>query len=422
MNQHPQKSNLYRLPWSTNDNPIGWMELTDICNIKCQGCYRLVMGEGHKPFDQVKEEILFLKKWRNCDNISLAGGEPVLHPEILEIVSFISSLKMKSIMLTNGYALNEAILLQLKHAGLTGISFHIDSTQTRPEFKKEEIKSELELNPLRLRYARLVKKYGFYAHFGITVTADSLSEVPQFIQWCIDHSRLVSGISLILYRSLPVHEGVSYYANNRKVDLSDNSLGYALENDALGYKLLKSQEVYQVIKAHFPDYDASSYLGGTHDHTSIKWLIGNIIVNAKGKTFGAFGKKTLELAQVAHHWLFGSYLVYPRVKMGKRVFFMSLFDRRVRKAFYKFMGYVLGNPLRFFHPLKSIGIGIIQAPDVMPDGNIDMCDDCPDMCVFEGRLVNSCRLDECRKYGDLLHVHYKQDQQPKREETLVSRH
>jgi hypothetical protein len=39
------------------------------------------------------------------------------------------------------------------------------------------------------------------------------------------------------------------------------------------------------------------------------------------------------------------------------------------------------------------------------DGQIDMCDDCPDMCVFEGRLVNSCRLDECRIYGDLLHIH-----------------
>jgi hypothetical protein len=65
--------------------------------------------------------------------------------------------------------------------------------------------------------------------------------------------------------------------------------------------------------------------------------------------------------------------------------------------------------LRFFYPMKSLGIGMVQAPDVMEDGTIDMCDDCPDMCVFEGRLVNSCRLDECRIFGDLLTIQIEKD-------------
>ncbi len=33
------KRNCYRLPWSLNDNPIAWIEITDICNIHCEGCY-----------------------------------------------------------------------------------------------------------------------------------------------------------------------------------------------------------------------------------------------------------------------------------------------------------------------------------------------------------------------------------------------
>jgi len=94
---------------------------------------------------------------------------------------------------------------------------------------------------------------------------------------------------------------------------------------------------------------------------------------------------------------------------------MSIFDKTVRKAFGKFMRYLLGNPFRFFTPVKAIGIGIVQAPDILPDGNIDMCDDCPDMCVFEGKLVNSCRLDECRIYGNLLHIHHTHDGETKKE-------
>src|SRR5687767_4985188 len=108
----PDKKNLYRLPWSTNDNPIGWVEITDICNIHCDGCYRQVLGEGHKPLEKIKEEILFLKKWRNCDGISIAGGEPLTYPYLAEIISFIKENKMKSLVLTNGYALTEELLIK----------------------------------------------------------------------------------------------------------------------------------------------------------------------------------------------------------------------------------------------------------------------------------------------------------------------
>ena len=81
-----QKRDLYRLPWSKNDNPIAWLEVTDICNLRCEGCYRQKLT-GHKPLEQIKEEILFFKEWRNPDNASIAGGEPLLHPEITEIVA-----------------------------------------------------------------------------------------------------------------------------------------------------------------------------------------------------------------------------------------------------------------------------------------------------------------------------------------------
>jgi MoaA/NifB/PqqE/SkfB family radical SAM enzyme len=403
--KYPDKKNLYRLPFSLNDNPIGWIEVTDICNIKCKGCYRLVMGEGHKPLEQIKEEILFLKKWRNCDNISLAGGEPILHPDIREIVSFITGLGMKTVILTNGLAINEEKLKMMKEAGLLGFSFHIDITQIRPEFKKGKIKSELELNDLRLKFAKMLQKYGFYAHFGITVTAANLHEVPELIRWAKDHILLINGLSFIIYRGLPVMPGVSYYAKGKKVDMSLGTLGYTVDKEEYEQIYIKAQDVYAIIKEHFPDYDAMGYLGGTADHTSFKWLWGSLFVNTKGKTFGSLGKKTLELAQTVYHYTQGSYMVYPKKRVGKSVFLMSLFDPVVRKAFGKFLKYCIVNPIRFFYPVKSLGIGMVQAPDLMEDGSIDMCDDCPDMCVFEGKLVNSCRLDECRIYGELLQIH-----------------
>src|SRR3990170_905670 len=112
----PDKRDLYRFPWSLNDNPIGWLEVTDACNLHCRGCYRQSL-EGHKSLDQLKEEVLFLKRWRNCDNISVAGGEALLHPEIVETVGFIAHQGMKSFILSNGMALNRHLLDDLKEAG-----------------------------------------------------------------------------------------------------------------------------------------------------------------------------------------------------------------------------------------------------------------------------------------------------------------
>lgn len=403
----PDKRNLYRLPWSANDNPIGWVEITDICNIHCDGCYRMIMGEGHKPLEKIKEEILFLKKWRNCDGISIAGGEPFTHPQLVDIVQFITDNKMKSMVLTNGYAMNEDILLRLKKAGLTGLSFHIDSTQIRPEFKKVKPEHEKELNDLRLKCARMLKKVsGYYAHFGITVSRKNLHEVPDIIKWAIDNMDVVGGISLIIYRGVPAHEGIEYEAPaGRRVPILPGSLGYSISPEELQSNAnVTSKEVYGVLKEHFPGYEATAYLGGTVDHTSLKWLIGNLITDSKGKVFGAYGKKTIEIVQTFYHLRYGKYLVYPKVRMGRKIFLMSFFDKTIRKAFGKYLAHCFKNPLRFFYPMRAIGIGIVQAPDVLPDGRIDMCDDCPDMCVYEGKLVNSCRLDECRKFGGLLHL------------------
>ncbi len=53
------KRNLFRLPWSMNDNPIAWLEVTDVCNLACEGCYRQTITK-HKTLDEIKDEILFL--------------------------------------------------------------------------------------------------------------------------------------------------------------------------------------------------------------------------------------------------------------------------------------------------------------------------------------------------------------------------
>ncbi len=400
------KRNLYNMPWSINESPLGWLEVTDICNINCRGCYRR-NRTGHKPINKLREEVLFLKKWRNPDSIAIAGGEPTLHPDILDLIKFISENGMKSLIITNGNGLTEKRLTELGAAGLTGLSFNINATQERPEFKDAGIASRETLDKIRLKYAKMVANAGgLTTGFKIVVDNQTIKDVPGFVQWAINNSGLINSITLVTLRGLPVSGEFEYFTDGKKIDINTKSLGYAISAGEKDKISVTSGDIYKVIKEHFPEYDANSYLGGTADHTSFKWLLGNIILNSRLKMFGSYGKKSMEIIQTFYHLKYGSYLLHMKKrKSGRKIFFLALFDKTLRKTFYKFLKYVFVNPFRLFYRINILNIAVLQAPDVLPDGSCDMCESCPDLCIYEGKLVPSCRLDEYIQYGGLLRVY-----------------
>jgi len=123
----PEKSEFYRLPWSNNDNPISWLEITDICNIYCKGCYRKNLT-GHRTLDELKEEVDLFKRIRNTDGISIAGGEPLIYPHIEELVGKILAQRRHVYLCTNG------VLLEKKLHGFPPsdrlfINVHIDGME-----------------------------------------------------------------------------------------------------------------------------------------------------------------------------------------------------------------------------------------------------------------------------------------------------
>lgn len=174
-------------------------------------------------------------------------------------------------------------------------------------------------------------------------------------------------------------------------------------------EFVTSPEVYQIIKDNCPEYEASGYLGGTIQHDSIKWLAG-AVVGSKNRMYGSIGKRTMELAQTGHHLITGTYLAYLSCnKVGPKAFLLSPWDKTIRQAGRNWLSDVVRHPGRLFDGLYVQSIGIIQAPDVLPDGRADMCDSCPDMTYYDGKLINSCRMDEYRLFGGFVSVTERQE-------------
>ncbi|MGD8867832.1 MAG: radical SAM protein [Gemmatimonadales bacterium] len=389
---------LYRLPWSLPDNAISWLEPTAACNLYCEGCYRANDPKGHKPLDEIGRDLDVFMSLRNCDGISIAGGDPLTHPEVVDIVALVAERGPKPILNTNGLALHRELLVELKRAGLKGLTLHIDSKQRRPHWKG---KSEIELNELRLEYAEMIAGVGgLSCAFNSTVYEDTLESVPLLVEWSAKHIDIVHVMVFIAFRAALLRDAYDYYIGGDKIDISGVPYAY---DDSLKIDI-KSTDILRVIRGRFPAFRPSAYLNGTEQPDSFKWLLTGRL-GTRERIYGYVGPKFMELAQTTHHLRHGSYLAYssPRVTgRGRSMLLLSPFDHGLRGAAGAYLRTLALNPLRAFNRLHYQSVMIIQPVDFMTDGRQNMCDGCPDMTVWNGRLVWSCRLEEPLNYGGFV--------------------
>ncbi len=395
MGTYLDPKNYYRLPWSLTDNAISWLEPTWKCNIVCEGCYRINDPRGHKSLEQIKEELAVFKKFRTTDGVSIAGGDPLIHPEIVEIVRMVAEDGQKPILNTNGVALTKELLQELKKAGAKGFTFHVDSKQGRPHWKK---KDELQLCELREQFAEMLHEIGgLSCAFNSTVYEDTLPYVPDLVDWAQKHIAKVHVMVFIAYRAAELDGRFDDYAVAEKVDLGE--IPYTASSDRRVDIL--STDIYELLKKRFPDFDSAAYLNGNNKPDSFKWLLGGRL-GTKERIYGYVGPKFMEVSQIFHHMRHGHYLAYTEPKIhrrGKSMLLLSAIDAKVRRIAQKYFLSVMANPIRLFKRLRYQSIMIIQPPDVLDDGTQNMCDGCPDMTVLNGKLVWSCRMEEPLRYG-----------------------
>jgi len=402
-------TDLYRLPWTLPDNGISWLEPTARCNLNCYGCYRKNIKDSHKSMEQVKHELDVFQSLRKTDCISIAGGEPLLYPNIVELVADIKSRGLKPIINSNGIALTKELLHDLKKAGVFGFTFHIDSKQGRGRGPQWEGKSELELNELRLHYAEMLAAEGGIAcSFNSTVYGDTMQYVPELAEWAQKHIDIVHTMVFILFRYVTPDLPYDFYAGDKKIVFDD--IHYHSDKEEVT-NLMAPQIVAEIRKKE-PNFSPAAFLNGTHKANDFKWLLTELI-GTKDKIFGYLNSKFIEMVMEVYHYKYDRYLSYasPKTLSLGRATMMNLWllNKSVRSALKKYLGYLVANPFRIFKKVYMQSIIIIQPVDFMPNGDQSMCDGCPDITVWKDKngkdqLVWSCRLEEPMQYGEFLHT------------------
>lgn len=143
------------------------MELTYNCNFSCRYCYI----EGNKTmilaFEQIAVMIDRLKQG-GVIYIYLTGGEPFLHPDILDIIEYCCNEGMETIVQTNGFLFSEDTAKKLsKYTNLTiDISFHSSIPEEFDLFTGVEGSFRRVMHTVDL-----LKQYRIRCHMKMTVSA-----------------------------------------------------------------------------------------------------------------------------------------------------------------------------------------------------------------------------------------------------------
>ena len=392
----------YRLPWSLTDNGLSWLEVTTKCNLACKGCYRDPHKDGHKSLEEIGRDLEVFAAKRKSDSMSIAGGDPLVHPDIVEIVRMIRTRGWKPVLNTNGLALTPELLHDLKKAGVYGFTFHVDTTQKRKD--NLDAVFERDHNVLRQKFAEMVAaEGGIGCSFNQTVSEKTLDQVPDVVRWGIQRPDLVHTMVFILYRepSMAQRMGLAFFANGREIDMG---VSYN-DTDFCGGRPLKAQDVVDQIRTVVPEFEPSAYLNGTVDPDSMKWLMGIRLADGE-ETFGHVSGRYMETVQNVSHlfrdrWL--SYVSPSLLSLGRSS--MALFspvDRSMRRALGRYVSASVKSPGHLLRKVQMQTFTIIQAVDFGEDGSMNMCDGCPDITVHDGKLYWSCRLEEIKEHGQFV--------------------
>lgn len=391
-------SEMIRMPYDGENVPHLVIEVNQQCNISCKACYKDKFGMT-KPLKQIQSEIDYAVTQRKLSAVTLAGGEPILHPQLNEIIAYITNKGIMVQMLSNGYALTPEKLASYKRAGLKEIFLHIDKHQTRDDFPVQ-VKSEMDLNFLRDKIGAMIKESGIAASLEITLYQSSLPELDQFMDYvlrnplftrllvtcCTDFDKLSFG-----FKKAKVLD--SCYENPTAPEMNKES--------ALNSELFNAeQEVIERFKKSL-NMEPFGYVASSESDKALRWVFYysfSIIDKDGNAEFLHLGEDFTNLVKLSN---------WASARSNRPLSFGRILDQKGCLVLLGLYAMTSLNPktaiktLSFLRKLARPGSKIyhksftyqLTGPTLNADGTIEYCKDCPDATVRDGKLVPVCMAD-----------------------------
>lgn len=351
---------LYKLPWTEENNPNGWIEPTTFCQLKCPGCYRWIdkwnVISKHISIDILKKQIDNFIKKRNVQTISIAWWEPLLYPNIFELIRYIKSKKLFSKIYTNWIALSKNFLEKLKKSWITEIVIHIDMFQNIPDWIW---KNEIELNSLRQKYIDLFKEISWInLGFIMPISSKNIIYLEDLLKFFRSNIETINLIVFSIYKDSNWDEEKNFNIEKLIIDLKEKI-----------------------------NYEPCAYLNKIKDKNKIAWIFQNWFWNNDEYFWNIWSNLYKKINEI-YYKKWWKFFITKKHKIIKLINFLHI-------IFYKNWFKIIKNILLSKNKkIFNQTLLIINPPDKM----WDWCEWCPDIMYLWDRLFPSCLINNFKEF------------------------
>lgn len=151
------------------------LKITDRCDLRCAHCFVSATAEGSDmPLEMVARAIPTLKAARVA-NVTLTGGEPLVHPELSEILQRLVEAGLDVTVCTNAVSLTADLITDTKRLGHVSFNVSLDGITAESHGK---FRGDRDSFDATLRNSRLLGNAGLLK--GVLSTPNSLAEADEY--------------------------------------------------------------------------------------------------------------------------------------------------------------------------------------------------------------------------------------------------
>jgi 12,18-didecarboxysiroheme deacetylase len=126
------------LQFAADKKPVVVFNVTKRCNLRCVHCYAQATA-GAAPDELTTAEALALLKDLKDFGVPVllfSGGEPLMRPDLLDLVAWTVGAGLRAVISTNGTLITREMAGRLKDLGLSYVGISLDGTEaTHDEFR-----------------------------------------------------------------------------------------------------------------------------------------------------------------------------------------------------------------------------------------------------------------------------------------------
>ncbi|MBN2701397.1 MAG: pyrroloquinoline quinone biosynthesis protein PqqE [Methylothermaceae bacterium] len=167
-------------------SPPRWLlaELTYTCPLQCPYCSNPVDFARYKTELETADWLRVLTQARRMGAVQLgfSGGEPLTRPDLPELVAHARGLGYYSNLITSGYGLTEAKIVQLKEAGLDHIQVSIQAS----EKDLSDFIAGTESYEHKKEVAHLVKKHGYPMVLCVVIHRHNIDQMEDILNMAVE--------------------------------------------------------------------------------------------------------------------------------------------------------------------------------------------------------------------------------------------